>query len=409
MAKRSASVGFILATLATDALGFGIVVPIVPDLVRLLAHQSTSGASIWVGALLAVFSVTQFIAAPVLGGLSDRFGRRPVLLLSLSGVCANYLMLAWAPSLGWLFAGRLIAGATSANVSAATAYIADVTPPQRRVQRFGLVGAMFGLGFVLGPALGGVLGSYGLRLPFLAAAALAFCNALYGLLVLPESLPRERRRPFQWRRANPVGSLAVVLSNKVFIRLGMAWCCAWFALGALQSSFVLSNNLRFGWGTRENGFALAAVGVTQALVQGLVVRRVVPWLGERRAALSGYVFAASAYAAFALAPAGWAIYLGVVLQSFGAISGPAVQAMVSAGAGPDRQGETQGALASLQGLTAIVSPLAAGWLFGAFTGPAAPVYFPGAPFLMSVLTYLAAFAAIRGLPRDLAWVQPRRA
>ncbi len=409
MAKRSASVGFILATLATDALGFGIVVPIVPELVRHLSHQGASGASIWVGALLAVFSVTQFIAAPVLGGLSDRFGRRPVLLMSLSGVCANYLMLAWAPSLGWLFAGRVIAGATSANVSAATAYIADVTPPQRRAQRFGLVGAMFGLGFVLGPALGGVLGTYGVRLPFLAAAGLAFCNVLYGLLVLPESLPRERRRRFQWRRANPVGSLAVILSSPTFIRLGLAWCCAWFAIGALQSSFVLSNNLRFGWGTRENGFALAAVGVTQALVQGLLVRRVVPQLGERQAALTGYTFAACAYAAFAFARAGWAIYLGVVLQSFGAIAGPAVQAMISANAGPDRQGEIQGALASLQGLTAIVSPLAAGWLFGAFTGPDAPVYFPGAPFLMAVLTYVIASASIRGIPRDLAGTQPRPA
>ena len=409
MAKRSASVGFILATLAIDALGFGIVVPVVPGLVRHLSHQSASGASIWVGALLAVFSVTQFVAAPILGGLSDRFGRRLVLLLSLSGVCANYLMLAWAPSLGWLFAGRLIAGATAANVSAATAYIADVTPPQRRAQRFGLVGAMFGLGFVLGPALGGVLGAYGLRLPFLAAAALAFCNVLYGLFVLPESLPRERRRPFSWQRANPVGSLGIILSEPAFRRLGVAWCCAWFALGAIQSSFVLSNNLRFGWGTRENGFALAAVGVAQALVQGLLVRRVVPWLGERRAAQTGYVLAACAYAAFAFAPAGWVIYVGVVLQAFGAIAGPAVQAMLSAVAGPDRQGETQGELASLQGLTAIVSPLTAGWLFGAFTGPAAPVHFPGTPFLVSTLTYLAAFAAVHGLPRDPVWGQRRPA
>ena len=402
MAKRSPSVGFILATLAIDALGFGMIVPIVPDLVRRLSHESASGASIWVGALLAVFSTAQFVAAPILGGLSDRFGRRPVLLISLSGICTNYLLLAWAPSLAWLFVGRLIAGATAANVSAATAYIADVTPPQRRAQRFGLVGATFGLGFVLGPALGGVLGAYGLRLPFLAAAGLAFCNLLYGLAVLPESLPRERRRPFDWRRANPVGSLTVVLSDPAFFRLGLTWCCAWFALGALQSSFVLSNNLRFGWGTRENGFALAAVGVSQAVVQGLLVRRIVPTLGERRAALTGYALAACAYSAFALAPAGWAIYLGVALQSFGAIAGPAVQAMISARAGPDRQGEAQGVLASMQGLTAIISPLVTGWLFGAFTGPGAPVHLPGAPFLLAVLTYAVAFEAIRGVPRTTA-------
>ncbi len=397
MPRRSASVGFVLATLAIDSLGFGIVVPVVPDLVQRLSHLGASGAAVWVGTLVAVFSATQFVAAPILGGLSDRFGRRPVLLISLSGVGANYLMLAWAPTLAWLFAGRLIAGATAANASAASAYIADVTPPSRRAQRFGLVGAMFGLGFVLGPAIGGILGAYGLRLPFLAAAGLAFCNVLYGLLVLPESLPIARRRAFDWRRANPVGSLAVIMSDRTFIRLGLAWCCAWFALGALQSSFVLSNNLRFGWSTRQNGFALAVAGVSSALVQGLLIRRIVPRLGERGAAMAGYGLAACAYAAFAFAPAGWAIYLGVILQAFGAIAGPAVQSMISAKAGPDRQGEVQGALASLQGLTAIVSPLAAGWLFEAFTGPGASVHFPGAPFLAAVLTYAVAFASIRGM------------
>jgi MFS transporter, DHA1 family, tetracycline resistance protein len=398
-AKRRASIGFVLATLGIDALGFGIVVPVVPNLVVRLSHLPPSAASFWVGALLAAFSAMQFLCAPLLGALSDRFGRRPVLLLSLSGVCANYLMLAWAPSLPWLFVGRLIAGATAANVSAATAYIADVTPPAQRAQRFGLVGAMFGLGFVLGPAVGGLLGGYGLRLPFLAAAALAGVNVLYGIFVLPESLPPDRRRAFEWRLANPVGTLGAVVADPAYVRLALAWCCAWFALGALQSSFVLANDLRLGWGPAENGAALAAVGVGSALVQGLVVRRLVPFLGERRAALLGYVLAALAYLLFAFAVRGWIVYAGIAVQALGAISGPAVQAMVSMRAGPDRQGEVQGALASLQGLTAIASPLIAGWLFGAF----APLGLPGAPFLLAAATYLLAFAAVRGLGR-----RPRR-
>lgn len=383
-----------LATLAIDALGFGIVVPVVPNLVVRLSDLSPAAASVWVGALLAAFSAMQFLCAPLLGALSDRFGRRPVLLLSLSGVCVNYLMLAWAPSLAWLFVGRLITGATAANVSAATAYIADVTPPAERAQRFGLVGAMFGLGFVLGPAMGGLLGGYGLRLPFLAAAALAGLNVLYGVFVLPESLAPERRRAFAWRRANPAGTLGVVAADPAYVRLAFAWCCAWFALGALQSSFVLANDLRLGWGPRENGAALAAVGVGSAVVQGFVVRRLVPRLGERRAALLGYVLAAAAYLLFAFAVRGWILYAAIAVQALGAISGPAVQAMVSVRAGPERQGEVQGALASLQGLTAIVSPLIAGWLFGVF----APLGLPGAPFLLAALTYVLAFAAVRGLP-----------
>ena len=208
MSQRSASVRFILVTLVIDAFGFGLVIPIVPSLVLQLSGLAVSDAALWVGALLTAFALMQFICAPVLGGLSDRFGRRPVLLLSLGGICANYLLLAWAPSLSWLVVGRLIAGATAANAATATAYIADVTPPKDRASQFGLVGAMFGIGFVAGPALGGALGAYGLRLPFIAAAILAGCNLLYGFLVMPESLPPERRRSFDWRRANPMARCA---------------------------------------------------------------------------------------------------------------------------------------------------------------------------------------------------------
>ncbi len=395
--RHQASVGFILATLVIDALGFGLVVPIVPALVLHLSGLAVSSASVWVGMLMSCFALMQFICAPILGALSDRFGRRPVLLVSLGGICVNYLLLAWAPSLTWLFLGRLIAGATAANAATASAYIADVTPPRLRAGRFGLVGAMFGLGFVLGPAVGGVLGAYGLRLPFLVAAFLAGCNLLYGLLVLPESLPVERRRPIDWRRANPLGSLHVVLADRNMSRLAVAWCCPWIALGALQSTFVLANQLRFGWDTRDNGMALALAGLGSAVVQGLLVRRIVPALGERVSAMAGSALTACGYLCMAFAPVGWVVLLGIVLQAAGAISNPAVQGLVSANAPADRQGETQGALSSLQGLTAIVSPVVASTLFSSFTGADALLQLAGAPFVASAVACCVSIWAISGV------------
>ena len=397
MSGRSASVRFILITLVIDALGFGLVVPIVPSLVVKLSGLPVSAASVWVGALLTVFALMQFVCAPILGALSDRFGRRPVLLLSLSGICANYLMLAWAPSLAWLFLGRLIAGATAANAATATAYIADVTPPQKRAGQFGLIGAAFGVGFVVGPALGGLLGSYNLRLPFIVAAIMAGCNVLYGFFVLPESLPQALRRPINWRRANPLGSLRMITASSNLRRLAIAWGSTWFALGALQSTFVLANQQRFGWDTRHNGLALALAGLGSAVVQGLLVRRLVPALGERRAAMIGATVTGCAYLCIAFAPFGWVVLLGIVMQSMGAITNPAIQSMVSSSAADDRQGETQGALASVQGLTAIASPMVASFVFSSFTGPAAPFQLAGAPFAVSALAYGLAFWAVSGV------------
>jgi len=387
-----------------DALGFGLIVPIVPLLVEQLSGSTVSNASLWVGVSLACFAIMQFAGAPVLGGLSDRFGRRPVLLLSLAGIGVNYLLLAWAPSLAWLILGRCIAGATAANASTATAYIADITPPSGRAARFGLVGASFGLGFVIGPALGGLLGSYGLRLPFLVAGALAGLNVLYGLFVLPESLPVHLRRPFDWRRANPFGSLLGLAGNRDLARLAISYGCTWFALGALQTSFVLANQIRFGWHTQQNGLALALAGLGSAVVQGLLVRKIIPALGEWRAAVTGSAITVVAYLLIAFAPFGWVVLLGVVAQALGAFTNPAVQGMVSASVGPDRQGETQGALASVQGLVAIVSPLVAGTVFAQFAGPDAWVTLPGAPFVVSALAYCVGIWAIAGVrvPKALA-------
>ncbi len=402
---RPASVWFVLITLVIDALGFGLVVPIVPALVLHLSAMSISSASVWVGLSLATFAIMQFVCAPVLGALSDRFGRRPVLLASLTGIGVNYLLLAWAPSLTWLFVGRMIAGATAANASTANAYIADVTPPSLRAGRFGLVGASFGIGFVIGPALGGLLGSYGLRVPFLVAAGLAGCNVLYGLFVLPESLAPELRRKIEWRRANPLGSLRVVMANRTLGRLAIAWGCTWFAMGALQTSFVLANQLRFGWDTRHNGMALALAGLGSAVVQGLLVRRIVPALGEWRAALLGSSITVVAYLLIAFAPFPWVVLLGILVQASGAFTNPSVQGMVSATVPANRQGETQGALSSVQGLTAIVSPLVAGTVFSHFTGPHALVLLPGAPFVVSALSYCLAIWAIWGVRPPLPLVR----
>ncbi|GAC1336651.1 MAG: hypothetical protein NVSMB18_00180 [Acetobacteraceae bacterium] len=394
---RRPAVGLVLATVAMDALGFGIVVPVMPNLVMDLGGLTPAKASIWMGALLAAFSIMQFLCSPLLGAVSDRFGRRPVLLLALAGMSLSYVLLAWAPSLAWLFLGRIVAGATAASYSAATAYIADVTPPAKRAQRFGLVGAMFGLGFVAGPALGGLLGGYGLRVPFLAAGALACANTIYAFFLVPESLQRTLRRPIRWRQANPVGSIHVLTTDPSLRRLALGWCCTWFALGALQSSFVLANDLRLGWGAQQNGLALAVVGIGSAVVQGMLVRRIVPRLGERKAALIGYALSCAAYLAFAFAGQVWILFLGVVLQASGAISGPAIQSLISARAGADQQGRIQGALASVQGLTAIVAPLASGWAFATFAAADAPIALPGAPFLMAAAAYAVAFVAVRSV------------
>ena len=375
------------------------MVPVIPSLVIEVSALPPSRASLWMGLLLAAYAVMQFLCAPLLGALSDRFGRRPVLLASLTGMCLNYVMLVWAPSLAFLLLGRVLAGATAASYSTANAYIADVTPPAMRAQRFGLVGAMFGLGFVVGPALGGLLGGVWLRLPFVVAAVLAGANVLSAFFFLPESLSPALRRPFEWRRANPLGSLRAVAADPAFARLAVAWCCTWFALGMLQTSFVLANQVRLGWGEQQNGLALAWMGLGLAVVQGLLVRRIVRRLGERRAALAGYVLAGCGYIGLAFAYHVWVVLLAIVIQALGGISGPAVQAMVSARAGPDRQGALQGALSSLQGLTAIAAPVTGGLVFGFFTSPDAPVQFPGAAFLLGVAAYALAFVMVRGMMR----------
>ncbi len=391
---RRAAVAFILVTLAIDALGFGIVIPILPELVRTLSGLTRAGASFAMGLSVALFAFAQLFAAPLLGGLSDRFGRRPVILLSVTGMAANYLLLAWAPSLPWIYLGRLLAGATAANVSTATAYIADISPPDQRARRFGLIGATFSFGFVIGPAVGGYLGAIDLRLPFMVSAALAGCNALYGLLVLPESLAPEHRQEFTWRGANPVAALHLLTRDAVLKRLALAWACMWFGIGAIQTVFVLSTGLRFGWGPHQNGEALALVGVSGALVQTFLVRRATARFGERGAAMIGQGASMIAYLGIAFAPVPWMLYPAIMVNALGQLANPAVRSLISARAGPDNQGHVMGGLSVVEGLTAIVSPLIASVLFSQFAGPDAIFRFPGAPFLVASAAFVVAILAV---------------
>ena len=395
--RHRASVFFVLVTLGLDALGVGIIAPIVPALVERLGHLPPQQAAPWVGALIAAYAAVQFFAAPLLGELSDRFGRRPVILTSVFGLGCDYVLLAFAPSLWWLFIGRLIAGATSANVAAATAYIADVSPQEQRPRLFGLVGATFGAGFVAGPALGGLLGGYGLRLPFIAAAALAAMNFGFGVFVLPESLAAENRRPLTWARANPFKLLAEVARAPRLKRLAVAWSCTWIGLGAVQSSLVLFTGYRFGWGPRLSGVMLAGVGLSQAVAEGLVLRHVSDRIGERNTAILGYVSGAVGYGVLAIALAGWTLIPAVVLIAIGGMATPSVRAMVAGRGEVNNQGEMQGLLSAVEGMTAVVAPLLTAGLFYAFTSNTLPVSFPGAPFALAAGSAVVACLLLRGI------------
>ncbi len=389
MRNRAPAVTFVLVTLGLDALGVGIIAPIVPGLVQQLGHLSPDRAAPWVGALIAVYAAVQFFAAPVLGGLSDRFGRRLVILGSVFGLGCDYLLLAFAPNLWWLFLGRLVAGGTSANVAAATAYIADVSPEDERPRLYGLVGATFGTGFVIGPALGGLAGSFDLRLPFLIAAGLSFINLCFGIFVLPESLEGAKRRAFDWSRVNPIRQLLSAARNRELGRLTLAWSCTWVGLGAVQSSLVLFTGFRFHWGSGLNGLTLAGLGLSQALVEGVLLRHVTTWLGERRTAVLGYCASVAGYGTLALAISPWMVIPSVISIAVGGLATPAVRSMVSGKGEDDTQGEMQGLLTSVESLTAVVAPLLAAGLFFAFTSKLLPVSFPGAPFMLAT-----AFAAL---------------
>jgi DHA1 family tetracycline resistance protein-like MFS transporter len=378
-------------TLLLDTLGLGLVVPVLPRLVGSFVGGDIAAASRYYGVFIAVYAAMQFIFAPILGGLSDRFGRRRVILSALCGSGVDYVLMALAPSLSWLFVGRLVSGITGASFSPATAYIADVTPPEKRAQAFGLVGAAFGVGFIIGPALGGLLGGLDLRLPFAAAAVLNLANFFYGLFVLPESLAPENRRAFSWKRANPLSSLRNLGRHPIVLGLTATLVCSYLAQQILQAVWALYTQGRFGWSTMEVGVSLAVVGLASAVIQGGLLRVVMPWLGEKRALIAGTVASIVGFVAFGAANRSWLMYALIFPFSLRGIAGPAAQALLTRQVKPSEQGELQGSLGSLQSVTAIVGPLLGTGLFARFGDPAAAHYVPGAPY------FLAAFFDVCGL------------
>ena len=394
-------------TLVLDILGIGLIIPITPRLVEEFQRTGVADAAQTYGMLVAIYSLMQFVGAPILGSLSDRFGRRPVILLSLLGSGLDYFLLAYAPNLTWFFVGRIIAGLTGANFAAATAYIADVSPPEKRAANFGLIGAAFGLGFILGPALGGVLGDVGLRVPFIVAGALTLLNALYGWFVLPESLAKENRRAFSWGRSNPVGALLHLRKHSMVFGLAGTYFLIYVAHQVLPSTWVLYTSYRYGWTVGQTGLSLAVVGLMAAIVQGGLTRIVVGRIGERKAAIFGLAIGALAYAGYGLATEGWMIYAVLVFGSLGGITGPAVQGLISRNVGADEQGGVQGSLASLSGISGILGPPIATGLFSHFVRPAAPVEVPGAAFFFSAtLMVMALLLAVRSFQRHPAQLQP---
>jgi MFS transporter, DHA1 family, tetracycline resistance protein len=381
---------FVVVVVALDMLALGIVIPVLPRLVLGFSGDDTARATAIYGGFGVIFAAMQFVCSPILGALSDRFGRRPVILLSVFGLGLDYVLMALAPSVAWLFVGRVIAGDTAASVGTAGAYIADVTPPAERAKAFGMMGAAFGVGFVLGPALGGLLGGQDPRLPFWVAAVFTLLNGVYGAFVLPESLPPERRAPFRWRRANPVAGLAFLRAQPRLLDLAAVSFLGSLAHTVLPSTFVLYADYRYGWGEREVGLTLAGVGVCSVLVQGALVGPVVARLGERRTLLLGQILGAIGFAVYAFAGTGPLFWLGVPIMGLWGLSGPALQALMTRRVGSDEQGRLQGAISSLNGIAAMLGPAVFAAAFARSIAPhlAAPI--PGAAFLLAAAVLMGA-------------------
>lgn len=402
--RRAATV-FIFITVVMDMMALGLIIPVLPNLVASFLGGDTVRAATVYGIFGTIWGVAQFFSAPLLGALSDRFGRRPVLLLSIAGLGFDYVLMALAPSLGWLFVGRMISGVTAASVPTAFAYLADVTPAERRAQAFGLVGAAFGLGFVLGPALGGVLGKHDLRLPFWVAATFSLMNACYGWWVLPESLPRDRRHPFAWRRANPVGALRLLSAHRELLGLAGVTFLSNLAHESLPSVFVLYAGYRYGWNEQTVGLSLAAVGVCAAVVQGGLIRPFVARFGERAALFGGLGFGAAGFLVYGLAPSGGWFWLGVPLVALWGMAGPATAGLMTRHVRPSEQGQLQGANSSLRSLTGLFGPALFTTVFALFIGRWGGAGVPGAPFLLAALLLVASLAATFALG---GWIERSR-
>jgi DHA1 family tetracycline resistance protein-like MFS transporter len=390
-----AAVVFIFITVMLDMLALGMIIPVLPLLIEMFQGGDTASAARMVGLFAASWAAVQLFAAPLLGSLSDRFGRRPVVLLSNLGLGLDYVLMALAPSLGWLFLGRIISGVTSASVPTAYAYIADITAPDRRAKAFGLLGAAFGVGFVLGPALGGMLGSWGPRAPFWVAAVLSLANATYGYFILPESLPPEHRSPFSWARANPLGALRLIRSHTTLTGLATVHALYHLAHQSLGTVFVLNVSYRFGWSSAVVGLTLAATGVCAALVQGGLVGRIVARIGERRTLITGLTAGTLGFAVYGLAPTGALFLMAIPLMALWGMYGPASQGLITRLVERDRQGALQGAFGSVQMSMGIFGPAIFSEVFARAIAPGLPWQLPGAPFLLASLLLLVAIGVAR--------------
>ncbi len=409
MNKRQAAMPFIFVTLLIDIIGIGLIAPILPELIGEFTGGTPSSASYTYGLLVAIYALMQFLFAPVIGSLSDQFGRRPVILVALLGLGLDYILLATATSLPIFFVARIIAGITGASITAASAYIADVSPPEKRAQNFGLIGAAFGLGFIIGPALGGILGGYGVRVPFYVAAGLTLLNWLYGFFILPESLKPEHRRKFSLARANPIGSLVALGRYPLVLSLTGSIFLTNLAQNALQSTWVLYTSYRYNWNVTQTGISLAVVGLTAAIVQGGLIRVLIPRLGEKRAVVIGLSISATAFLLYGLAPEGWMIYVILVFSALGGIGGPAMQGLISRTVAANEQGSVQGSLASLASISGVIGPLIATSAFGYFISSSAPVQLPGIAFFLSSAFIAVALLIAARTFRNPAYSTPRDA
>ena len=383
--QRGHAVLFVAITILLDTIGFGLIIPVMPALLTELTGETVERAAILGGYLAFSYAIMQFVFAPVLGNLSDRFGRRPVLLFAIGALGVDYIVLGLAPTFAWLFLGRIVAGIAGASFTPAYAYVADVTPPDRRAQSFGMVSAAFGIGFILGPALGGLLGGLGPRAPFFAAAGLSLANLAYGAFVLKESLPPDKRRRFEWRRANPLGTLLQLRRLPMVTGLLAALFLWSVAHQVMPATWSFYTKFRFQWSEAMIGASLAAAGLVMALSQTALLPVVVPRLGERRTAMLGITVAGLGYVGYAIATAGWMMFAWLATWLFGAMVMPSTNALMSRRVSADAQGELQGAVASLFSLSSIVGPPLMTQLFGRFASPAAPVHLPGAAFLAAAL------------------------
>ena len=380
---------FIFITILLDFLALGIIAPVLPNLIIQFKGGNIASAAGITGYFGFAWALMQFIFSPILGAWSDRFGRRPIILISCAGLGFDYILMALAPTLSWLFVGRLISGITTSNISTAFAYVTDVTPPERRAKQFGLISAAFGLGFIVGPAVGGLLGNVHLRLPFWIAAGLSLTNASYGFFILPESLPPERRAKKAWHMANPLGALTLLRSHPELGGLAIVTVLYYLAHQVLPTIFVLYADYRYGWSERTIGLSLAAVGVCVSLASGLLVGPFVKRFGERNSLLSGLTFGFLAFIGFALASRGWMAFASIPLIALWGIAGPAMQSLMSQRVDPTSQGKLQGAINSLRAITGMIGPLLFTQVFAIAISPRVRVHVPGAPYYLAALLMLA--------------------